>query len=215
MQNYNEIIDKLKDILSEEVGNKKIYDKDVATALEIKHDTFRKQKSNNKIPYLEIMSFLAKRNISINWFFFNQLPESLIEATSNFIILKYQKSVIASAGGGAINYEIDTDPLIIDKQLLDHINSSYKYTEVLQVFGESMEPDIKEGSLIFVDKTQRDIKQDSIYMIRVNDSLYIKSIKQDKSNITLISTNTAFDDIHYNIDEIDIIGRVCGVLIKI
>lgn len=52
-------------------------------------------------------------------------------------------------------------------------------------------------------------------MIRVNDSLYIKNIKQDKSNITLISNNTAFDDIHYNIDEIDIIGKVCGVLIKV
>lgn len=46
-------------------------------------------------------------------------------------------------------------------------------------------------------------------MIRVNDSLYIKS------NITLISTNTAFNDIEVDINEIDIIGRVCGVLIKV
>ncbi|XPV67760.1 MAG: hypothetical protein ACNI25_10575 [Halarcobacter sp.] len=35
--NYNEIIDKLKDILSNELGNKKIFDKDIATALEINH----------------------------------------------------------------------------------------------------------------------------------------------------------------------------------
>lgn len=155
MNNYNELIDKLKNILSEEIGNKKIYDKDVAAALEINYPKFRKQKQNNSIPYYEIMSFLAKRNISINWFFFTQLPESLIEPTSNYIILKYQKSVIASAGGGAINYEIDTNPLVIDKQLLDHINSSYKYTDVLQVFGESMEPDVKGGSLVFVDKTKQ------------------------------------------------------------
>lgn len=161
------------------------------------------------------MSFLAKRNISINWFFFNQLPESLIEPTSNYIILKYQKSVITSAGGGAINYEIDSEPLIIDKQLLDHINSSYKYTDIVQVFGESMEPDIKEGSLVFVDKTQTDIKRDHIYMIRIDDSLYIKSIKQYESNITLISTNKAFNDIESNINDIDLIGRVCGVLIKV
>lgn len=52
-------------------------------------------------------------------------------------------------------------------------------------------------------------------MIRIDDSLYIKSIKQDDSNITLISTNKAFDDIQSNVNYVDIIGRVCGVLQKI
>ena len=91
MQNYNEIIEKIKDILSQELGNKKVLDKDIAIALDINYDNFRKQKTRNSILYFEIMSFLAIRNISINWFFFNQLPESLIENTSNYIILKYQK----------------------------------------------------------------------------------------------------------------------------
>ncbi|MDO8453860.1 MAG: hypothetical protein Q7S59_04755 [Sulfurimonas sp.] len=87
--------------------------------------------------------FLAKRKISINWFFFNQLPEKFVDSTSNYIIRKYQKSIIASARGGAINYEINLTSLVVDKQLLDYINSIYKYTEILQVFDDSMEPDIK------------------------------------------------------------------------
>jgi len=77
------------------------------------------------VSYYEIMTFLAKRNISINWFFFNQLPESLIEATSNYIILKYQRNIITSAGGGAINYQEDFEQLIIDKELLDYMNTNY------------------------------------------------------------------------------------------
>ncbi len=44
MQNYNEIINKLKDILSKELGNKKVFDKDIANVLDINYDTFRKQK---------------------------------------------------------------------------------------------------------------------------------------------------------------------------
>ena len=103
MQNYNEILEKIKDTLSQELGNKKIFDKYIASVLGINYDNFRKQKARGSIPYYEIMSFLAKRNISINWFFFNQLPESLIENTSNYIILKYQKNIIGSAGAGAIN----------------------------------------------------------------------------------------------------------------
>lgn len=215
MQNYNEILEKIKDILSQELGNKKIFDKDIAQALTINYNNFRKQKSRKTVPYLEIMQFLAKRKISINWFFFNQLPESLIESTSNYIILKYQRTITASAGGGAINYELDSTPLVIDKQLLDHINSSYKYTEVLQVFGESMEPDIKEGSLVFVDKSKTDMNSTGVYLINTNDGLFIKCIKIENEKVVLKSTNQAFDDITLYIDDVDIVGRVCGVLIKI
>ena len=66
MRNYNEILEKIKDILSQELGNKKIFDKDISIALNINYNNFRKQKARNSIPYYEIMSFLAKRNISIN-----------------------------------------------------------------------------------------------------------------------------------------------------
>ena len=214
MQNYNEILEKLKDILSKELDNKKVFDKDIAKALNINYDVFRKAKQYNRVPYWEIMQFLAKRNISINWFFFNQLPESLIENTSNYIILKYQKNIIGSAGGGAINYEINPEPLVIDKQLLDYINSSYKYTEVLQVFGESMEPDIKEGSLIFVEKSKKDLNDKDIYLINTKDGLYVKHIKVNNDKVILKSNNQTFNDIHLNSYEVDIIGKVCGVLIK-
>lgn len=212
MKKYEELINKLKDILSEELGNKKIFDKDIAYALDINYDNFRKQKARGSIPYPEIMSFLAIRNISINWFFFNQLPESLIEPTSNYIILKYQKSVNASVGGGAINYEVNPETLIIDRQLLDHINTNYKYTEVLQALGESLEPDIKDNSLIFVDKSDTIIKSNNIYLINVDDSLYIKRIRQFNDKYYMSSINELYEDIELN--EFHILGKVNGVLNK-
>lgn len=215
MISFVNFIDKLKDILSNELGNKKVFDKDIAKVLDINYDTFRKQKQYNKVPYYEIMSFLAKRNISINWFFFNQLPESLIESTSNYIILKYQKSVISSAGGGAINCDIKIEPLIIDKQLLDYINSSYKYTEVIKTFGESMEPDIKDGSLIFLDKSKKEIDSTNIYVINTPDGTFIKKLNIYNDKVYLKSQNQAYNDIEFKIDEVDIVGRVCGVLFKL
>lgn len=216
MYSYKEITEKLKDILSKEFDYKKIYDKDIALILEINYDTFRKQKArNSSIPYPEIMSFLAKRNISINWFFFNQLPESLIDATSNYIILKYQNTITASTGGGAFNYECETTPLIIDKIVLDHINSSYKYTEVVKNFGESMEPNIKDDSLVFIDKNQVDITRTGIFAINTNNGLFLKNIKLKNNKIILKSTNELYKDIHLHVNDINVIGRVCGVLIKV
>ncbi|WP_455756467.1 S24 family peptidase [Sulfurimonas sp.] len=215
MMNYNEIIKKLKDILSQELDKTNIQNTDVAAALGVDYNNFRKQKARNSPHYPEIMQFLAKRNISINWFFFNQLPESLVESTSNYIILKYQKSIITSAGGGAINDAIDPSPLVIDKQLLDHINSSYKYTEVLQVFGESMEPDIKDGSLVFVDRGQVDVNKEGTYVVHTDDGLLIKEIEVKDDKIILKSTNKSFIDIEVIADDIEVVGRVCGVFLRI
>lgn len=211
--NYNEIIEKIKDILSQELGNKKVLDKDIATALDINYNNFRKQKTRNSIPYFEIMSFLAIRNISINWFFFNQLPESLIENTSNYIILKYQKNIIGSAGGGAINYELNTEPLIIDKQLLLHINSSYKYTEIIKVFGDSMNPLINDNSLIFVDTSIKEINDTYIYVLNINGEIYIKYVKKEKEYYYIKSINQDYEDI--KVKELVVIGKVTGVFNRI
>jgi repressor LexA len=213
MQNYNEILEKLKDILSQELDNKKVYDKDIAAALEINYDAFRKQKQNSSTQYLEIMTFLAKRNISINWFFFNQLPESLIENTSNYILIRYQSNINASTGAGAINTYIDSKPLVIDKQLLDHINANYTYTEVIRSVGDSMEPDIPNDSLVFVDKNDTYIKDKNVYLINHEDTLYIKRIRIKDDTYYMCSSNNIYKDI--KLDVFEIIGKVKGILSKI
>ena len=215
MQNYNEILEKIKDILSQELGNKKVLDKDIAQALNINYDNFRKQKARGSIPYFEIMSFLAKRNISINWFFFNQLPESLVEPTSQYIILKYYSSISGSAGLGTTNYHLDQQPLIIDTQVLDYINSNYKYTELIKANGDSMYPFIHEDSLIFVDTSSKDINNKDVFVVNVNDELFIKQIIYQDHLFTLKSFNCDYKDINVKADELVVIGRVKGVLNKI
>ncbi|RBQ28455.1 LexA family transcriptional repressor [Aliarcobacter vitoriensis] len=209
----NEILEKLKDILSKELDNKKVFDKDIAQALDINYDIFRKAKQYNRVPYWEIMQFLAKRSISINWFFFNQLPESLIENTSNYIILKYYNNVSGSAGLGTINYHLDQEPLIIDTQVLDYINSNYKYTELIKANGDSMYPLIHEDSLIFIDTSIKEINNKDIFVVNVDNELFIKQIIYKGEYYILKSINTYYKDIKTK--ELVVIGKVKGVLNKI
>lgn len=177
---------------------------------------FRKQKSRNSIPYPEIMQFLAKRNISINWFFLGQLPESLVDTTSNYIILNYQKAITATAGAGGINDVIDPTPIIIDKQFLNHINSSYKYTEILKVSGDSMEPDIQENSLILIDRSKTDINTPGVYVVNTLDGLVIKKIAiVNADKVMLESINKEYKTLRIHINDIKIVGMVCGVLNKV
>ncbi len=213
MKSFKEIVEKLKDVLSKELGNISIKDKDVAIALDIKYDIFRKNKQYNKIPYFSIMQFLAKRNLSINYFFFNQLPESLIEPTSQYIILKYHSNITSSAGTGILNYQLEQEPIIIDTQILDYINSSYKYTELIKAKGDSMLPTIQEDSLIFIDTSNKDINSKNIYVVNVNGELFIKQIVFKDNSYYLKSLNQSYKDI--KVKDLVVIGKIKGVLNRV
>ena len=159
------------------------------------------------------MQFLAKRNILINWFFFNQIPESLIENTSKYILLKYQKNITASAGGGAVNYTLDSSLLIIDQEFLNYINANYKYTEVLTIQGDIMEPDIKENSMVFVDKSKKTLTKAGVYILSTIDGLYAKRLVYKNKQYYFRSINEEYVDI--NVLEFEVIGQVKGVLSKV
>lgn len=77
-----EIIGRIKDIISTEKPNKKVFDKDVANALGIKGLTLATMKQRNKIPYAEIVAFCAKRRICINGILFSQTIDSLYDSFS-------------------------------------------------------------------------------------------------------------------------------------
>lgn len=213
MLNYKEIIEKIKDILSTELKDKTILDKDVAQALDIEYNRFRQQKHRDiYIPYFNIMQFLAKRKISINYFFFNQLPETLVDSTSQYIILKYNK-INASAGAGTFNYHFNLENIIIDKNIIEYLNINYKYTQIYQSFGDSMYPTIFENSLLFVDTSNITLNQKDIFIIETIDGLFIKKIKLIDSKFFLSSINQEYQDME--VQEFKIIGKVAGILSKI
>lgn len=213
MKNFNEIIEKLKDILSQELGNITVKDKDIAKILDIKYDVFRKNKQYNKIPFFQIMQFLAKRNLSINYFFFNQLPDSLIEPTSKYIILKYHSNITGSTGTGILNYQLEQEALIMDTQILNFLNSSYKYTEIIKAKGDSMLPIIQEDSLIFIDTLNKDINSKNIYVVNVDGELFIKQIIFKNNSYYLRSLNQDYQD--SKVKDFILIGKVKGVLNKV
>lgn len=77
-----EIINRIKDIISVEKPDKKVFDKDVANVLGIKGLALATMKQRNKIPYAEIIAFCAKRRICINGVLFSQSVDSLHDSFS-------------------------------------------------------------------------------------------------------------------------------------
>jgi len=212
MRQINEIFDTMKDIISSELGEKKVYDKDLAKVLGVHQMTLATMKKRGKIPYDKVLDFCAKRKISINWLLYDQVVESIRDETEKFARIRYFNDIYASAGGGAFNYDEQNEYINIDKKILEHLGvSNAKDIDAINVTGESMEPTLKDGSVVFVDKNDKNIKKDGIFVLSTNDGLFIKRVLYGiDGSCDIISDNPVYPTQTMPKGSFEIIGKVIG-----
>jgi phage repressor protein C with HTH and peptisase S24 domain len=208
----SEIIEKLKDVISETKIGGKVFDKDVAQALNIPQATFATMKKRNSIPYEEILEFCALKKISVNWLFFDQAVDMLKAETEKFFQVRYFSDIRASAGGGAEVFDENYETITIDEKIMHNmVGLGNTELEAIHVDGESMEPTLQDGSIVFVDRTQTNINKDGIFIASTTAGLFIKRIRQRADGmVELISDNKAYSPEVLAPDEVSIVGKVVG-----
>ena len=207
-----EIIEKLKDVISENTVGKKVFDKDVAVALNIPQATFATMKKRNSIPYEEILEFCALKKISVNWLFFDQAVDMLKAETDKFFQVRYFADIRASAGGGAYGFDEDFETITLDEKIMHNmVGLGNTELEAIHVDGESMEPTLQDGSIVFVDRTQTNINKDGIFIAATTGGLFIKRIRQRADGmVELISDNKTYPPEVMIPEQVSIVGKVVG-----
>jgi SOS-response transcriptional repressor LexA len=207
------IIDKLKDVLSKDGKIKKVYDKDVADSLSITQANLATMKTRNKIPFSNILDFCALKKISINWLLYGQDPSSLVDSTDRYWI-KYFPQISVSAGGGAYDTNEDYEKLDVPDYFIDILGgqNNIKNIEAINVTGDSMEPTLNTGNIIYLDTNKKDISKDGIYAFTNQNGLFVKRIqKRIDGKIDIISDNKEYPIQITSKDEINIMGKIVGV----
>jgi phage repressor protein C with HTH and peptisase S24 domain len=211
MVELSDIIEKIKDVISTSKQNK-IFDKDVANILGIPQTTFATMKKRNSIPYKELLEFCAKKKISANWLFFDQAVDMLKAETDKFFQIRYFADIRASAGGGAEVFGEDYEILNVDKTIIQNmVGFGNTKLEAIHVDGESMEPTLSDGSIVFIDRDQTNISKEGIFIASTTAGLFIKRIRRRADGmIELISDNKAYSPEVLTPDEVSIVGKVVG-----
>ena len=213
MFDLKQILPKIKDILSKELGDRKVFDKDVADALGINHLTFATMKNRGKIPYEEILNFCAKRKISINWLFYDQMTRSLEEETEKYANVRYYGDIYASAGGGAFNYVEAPDTIMLDPHMVMRLGGEreLKNIDSINVLGDSMEPTFKDGDIIFINRTMNDVRKGGVFVVSTPVGLFVKrlSLRSD-GTLDLISDNAQYSVESVPLESVEVIGKVVG-----
>lgn len=127
-------------------------------------------------------------------------------------IPRYQ--VDAAAGHGVtVEDEAVSGHYAFNRKWLTRRNLNPKNLAVISVRGDSMEPRLRDGDLIVLDKSQTDIADGRAFVLRLGTDLVVKYIQRlGASRIALLSANTFYPPREIDLDKIDsdvmIIGRV-------
>lgn len=114
----------------------------------------------------------------------------------------------ASAGPGAFSaQEIAFDSYRFSRRWLREMGLEGADLTAIRVEGDSMEPVLRSGDEIFVDRTKR--SGEGIHVVRIGDALHVKQVQaRGRGRIALISANEAYAPLELAAEEVEVIGRV-------
>ncbi|WP_321532307.1 XRE family transcriptional regulator [uncultured Desulfuromonas sp.] len=140
-------------------------------------------------------------------------PKCGENAISDDFVLVPRYNVQASAGhGSCVNSEQVVDHLAFKKDWIRSLGLQAAHLALITAKGDSMEPTIKDGSLLLVDTREKEVST-GIYVIRLSGELIAKRVivhPLDKS-ITVKSDNDTYPSIVAKADQVgmlEFVGKV-------
>jgi len=200
--------------------------------LGVKGITIRRYENESKrLPLMLIYALAGLFKVNPDWLRYGKGKMFLEEDISDSEKIEYvqvpyfENGLAAGSYGGAINYEEAPIVLSINPDFLKNVLSVKNFHNlfILNVVGNSMEPTLNPGDLIFVNPIENDyatIITGAIYVILFENECFVKRIEKDpvKKQIRLLSDNKNYQPIEIKNEELDnltIIGRVVGKFKKL
>lgn len=85
---------------------------------------------------------------------------------------------------------------------------------LMQVVGNSMEPELQDGDMVLIDESKTDVYAGGIYAVGVEDTVLVKRIEKLPGQLVLHSDNTDYSPVRLSGDElmnVRIIGKVLWI----
>jgi phage repressor protein C with HTH and peptisase S24 domain len=135
------------------------------------------------------------------------------QAAINEVALDFYPDVFGSCGSGSMVFSEASEKISVTKELITNYSASNKYS-VISARGSSMSPVINDDDkLVIQHDLGGQIVDDTVYLFRYNDELFIKRLVKNVDQIVCISENPRFQDriIEPKEDNFSIIGKVVGL----
>jgi phage repressor protein C with HTH and peptisase S24 domain len=115
----------------------------------------------------------------------------------------------ASAGPGAVSAaEIPFDAFRFSRRWLREQGLEPALLSSIRVMGDSMDPLLRDGDEILVDRTPRPFRE-GVHVVRLGEALHVKLLQAvPPDRLRLISKNEAYEPVDVAMADVDVVGRV-------
>jgi phage repressor protein C with HTH and peptisase S24 domain len=116
-----------------------------------------------------------------------------------------------SAGGGSFEVGSEIQGYYAFQQEWLRIKGKPNRMVLMDIFGNSMEPELKDGDTVLIDESQKDIIAGALYAVGVDDTIMVKRVEKHPNKLVLRSDNQNYAPIYLQGNEsnsIRIIGKV-------
>ncbi len=115
----------------------------------------------------------------------------------------------ASAGPGATAAEeIPFDAFRFSRRWLRENGLEPAQLSAIRVMGDSMDPLLRDGDEILVDRTPRGFRE-GVHVVRLGEALHVKLLQAvPPGRLRLISQNAAYEPVEVAMSDVDVVGRV-------
>ena len=189
---------------------------ELASALKINRSAITQARKKDAIPDKWMLQMYRIFGINPDWLETGSGPTFLKQSVMDDSLFKNVPKVKArlSAGGGSFEigseikgyYGFRKDWLITKGNISKMV--------LMDIFGNSMEPEIKDGDTVLIDESQKDILAGAVYAVGVDDTIMVKRLEKHPNKLVLHSDNKEYAPIYLQGDEINsirIIGKVIWV----
>lgn len=190
----------------------------LAILLGINRAGITQAKNKGTVPDKWILDLYRKYGINPDWIETGKGKMFIAERDGSVVVPEYRSALHVKARLCAGDGSFEDDENIRDYWLFraDWLNNkgSASHMILIDIYGTSMEPELKHGDTVMIDTSQQDILAGSIYAVGIEDTIMVKRIEKHPGKLVLRSDNKDYEPVYLSRNEMDgfrIIGKIVWI----
>jgi len=189
---------------------------ELASILRINRSAITQARNKDSIPAKWLLKLYRQYGLNPDWLETGEGRTFLKQADavdSEFKNIPKVKARLCAGGG---SFEVGSEIegyYAFRKEWLGSKGSSDKMV-LMDIFGNSMQPELRDGDTVLVDESQKNILSGAMYAVGVEDTIMVKRVEKHPNRLALLSDNRDYSPIYLQLEElasIRIIGKVIWV----
>ncbi len=192
------------------------YQNELASALGINPSAITQARKKDSIPARWILLLYRKYGLNPNWLEEGIGPVFIKSFSTNESEFKKVPKVKARLCAGGGSFEVGSEIEGYYSFRMDWLSrkGTAEKMVLLDIFGNSMEPEFREGDTVLIDEAQKDVLAGAVYAVGIDDTIMVKRVEKHPKGLVLFSDNTKYKSLYLeneDINRVRIIGKVIWV----